>query len=219
MGAASEHGATVARTLAREYRLLAADVQPLVELVGAIRKEGGVAESLVGDPSDPRDAERLASAAENLGLPRVYVHMRRPHPDPEVDWLETPGEAWDRTMAESVRSVWLGCRAFSPQLRRHSPSQIIVVGSDAAATGMAPLEEATAMAALTGVVRTMAREMGDDNVAVNMLCLPYADSSDGLLAETSRQSPVADAVKFLCSSDADFITGQSWLLNDGRWLQ
>ena len=30
---------------------------------------------------------------------------------------------------------------------------------------------------------------------------------------------VAEAVLFLCGTDAEFITGQSWLLNGGSWLQ
>jgi NAD(P)-dependent dehydrogenase (short-subunit alcohol dehydrogenase family) len=93
-----------------------------------------------------------------------------------------------------------------------------MIGSDAAAIGGAPLVEATSMAALTGVVRTLAREVGGDGVAVNMLCAP-SPSAVKPNSETTVIKTIVEAVKFLCSADSDFITGQTWLLNEGRWLQ
>jgi NAD(P)-dependent dehydrogenase (short-subunit alcohol dehydrogenase family) len=218
-GAASVIGAHVASGLAEHYRVLLIDREDLGHVCKTIETAGGMADSLSADLSQESGASAVARFADDhLGALSVYIHCQSFVKLRELDWLKTPVEEWDRALGESVRSAWLGCRALTPSLRANGRSKIVMIGSDAAAIGGAPLVEATSMAALTGVVRTLAREVGGDGVAVNMLCAP-SPSAVKPNSETTVIKTIVEAVKFLCSADSDFITGQTWLLNEGRWLQ
>lgn len=221
-GAASEHGASVTRALAGTYRLLLVDGETVSELAESIRAGGGMAESLTIDLADPEAVAAIGDfALGRLGPPRVYIHCHRLASSAPQGWMEVSVELWDRTFAESVRSVWLGCRAVTPLLKANPPAKILVIGSDGAASGLAPVHQATAVSALIGVVRALAREVGDDNIAVNMVCPPHPGREPAVAPALGRSvvGSVSDAVSFLCSDDAEFITGQSWLLNGGSWLQ
>jgi NAD(P)-dependent dehydrogenase (short-subunit alcohol dehydrogenase family) len=222
-GAASDNGTSVAHALAAHHRVLVVDTEEVSGLAQDIRAQGGEADSYRVDMSNPTSLAGIALLAEErLGPPNVYVHCAPPRKSGPSSWLEIPVETWDRTFEESVRSVWLGCRAIVPVLKSHAPASIVVVGGDGGASGLDQIHQATAMSALVGVVRSLAREVGDDHIAVNMICRsddPGPNAAVPALARSVTAGGVADAVLFLCGPDAEFITGQSWLLNGGTWMQ
>jgi 3-oxoacyl-[acyl-carrier protein] reductase len=121
-------------------------------------------------------------------------------------------------------------------MKEHRSGRIITIGSTASWTG-APgfLHYATASSALIGLTRSLARELGDFGICVNMVCLdPPAGPGNSLWPPGSAQAPgscppalpgvvgpecLIGPVSFLAGPASDFITGQSYLVNGGSWLQ
>ena len=152
------------------------------------------------------------------------------------DFTEIATADWDRCFSQIVRGMWLCCRAVAPGMMRRRSGRIVNIGSTAAWTG-APgfLHYATATSALIGATRSLARELGDFGVSVNMVCLdpepavpisrrtadPLSEFEIGRpsLPEPPAPGAIAGPVLFLAGADSDFITGQSYLVNGGGWIQ
>jgi NAD(P)-dependent dehydrogenase (short-subunit alcohol dehydrogenase family) len=158
-------------------------------------------------------------------------------------WIEIDPAEWDTCFANIVRANWLSCRAVARYMKAQQWGRIVTIGSTAAwsgATGF--LQYTTATSALIGITRSLARELGDFGVSVNMVCpdpdkevertlragsavadfVPYPPPVlDGRDAGPRRVGPegVAGSILFLIGPDSGFITGQSYLVNGGSWMQ
>jgi NAD(P)-dependent dehydrogenase (short-subunit alcohol dehydrogenase family) len=84
-------------------------------------------------------------------------------------------EAWDGIVAANLRGTFLCCRATVPHLRRSTDPRILnfssgaVQGIRSTTTISAPLAYATAKAGLHGFTNQLAKDLGQDGVAVNVL--------------------------------------------------
>ena len=140
-------------------------------------------------------------------------------------------ETWDRVMAVNARGTWLMTRAVVPHLRRAGGGAVVNVASDTALWG-APrlLHYVASKGAVIAMTRALARELGDDNIAVNAVApgLTLGEATDYVPAERHRlyvdgrairraQQPadVTGAVVFFLSAGAAFVTGQVLPVNGG----
>jgi len=149
---------------------------------------------------------------------------------------------WDHTMALSLRSMFLCTRAAVPAMTARGYGRIVCLSSgarngtvwNAFYTGAAPYS--TAKAGVIGFVRALAIELADSGIAINAvapgpidteLAGPYLRAMDeqGLEYAPSRMVPmhrlgtaqeVADAVLFLASDEASYITGTTLDVAGGR---
>jgi NAD(P)-dependent dehydrogenase (short-subunit alcohol dehydrogenase family) len=141
-------------------------------------------------------------------------------------------EEWDRLMAVNLRGLFFCCRAVLPVMRKQKSGKIITIASGTVFAG-APgrIHYVTSKAATIGFTRTLAREVGDDNINVNCLApgntlseenpteqmIKFRESSVGLRALRRIQMPsdVVGAMLFLASPLSDFITGQTINIDGG----
>ena len=141
-------------------------------------------------------------------------------------------DEWDRLMAVNLRGLFLCCRAVLPTLRKQKAGKIINIASGTVFAG-APgrIHYVTSKAATIGFTRTLAREVGDDNINVNCLApgntlseedpteqmVKFRESSVGLRSLKRIQMPndVVGAMLFLASPLSDFITGQTINVDGG----
>ncbi len=140
-------------------------------------------------------------------------------------------ETWDRVMTVNVRGTWLMVKAMAPLLRRSDAGKIVNVASDTALWG-APrlLHYVSSKGAIISMTRSLARELGPDNIAVNAIApglvrveaTEYVPVERHQLYETGRAIPRAQmpddctgAVVYLLSPGANFVTGQVLPLNGG----
>lgn len=140
-------------------------------------------------------------------------------------------ETWDRVMTVNVRGTWLVTKALLPALRASGNGKIVNVASDTALWG-APrlLHYVASKGAVVAMTRSLARELGNDGIAVNAVApgLTRVEATECVPAERHRlyvdgramnraQHPedVVGAVTFLLSDAADFVTGQTLPVNGG----
>jgi len=230
-------GRAYARRLAEEgAAVVIAELDgPAAERVAA--EVGGLA--LATDVADKASVERMAQGAlDRFGRIDVLVNnaaifatvpMSRA-PFDEID----PAE-WDRMMAVNLRGTWLACRAVVPQMRKQRYGKIINISSSTAIKGSASrIHYVTTKAGIIGFTRTLAMEVGKDNICVNCIApgstLSEENADEALvkyrqaaaatraLQRMERPEDLVGAVAFFASSDSDFITGQTLVVDGGACL-
>ena len=124
-------------------------------------------------------------------------------------------DQWDKAMNVNVKGLWNCCRAISPIMRENKSGSIINIASLAAKFGMPyAADYATSKAAVIGLTRVMAREMGKDNIRVNAILpgLVDGDRIRRVIEAKSQQRGLsfadveAEALSF--SSIKDYVSPQ-----------
>jgi len=145
---------------------------------------------------------------------------------------------WDAAMAVNVKGIWNCCKAVVPALRQSGGGSIINVASLAATYGMPfALHYTTSKAAVIGLTRGLARELGRDNIRVNALA-PSAVMTEGTveflgdkldrgleviragqsIQRTLEPADLTGTVAWLISDGSCFVTGQTIAVDGGTVL-
>ena len=203
-----------------------------------IGANGGQAIAAVTDIADPEQTRAMAEAAigafgridaliNNASL--MSTLERRP-------WHRIPVDEWDRVMAVNLRGMFLSCLAVYPHMKSQGKGKIVNISSARFWLGTPNrLHYSTSKAGVIGFTRSLAREVGDDNIAVNAIT-PGFTESDTQMAGTSPDYLAAKAdmigrrafkrpqvpedligaVMFLVSDASGFITGQTINVDGGE---
>jgi 3-oxoacyl-[acyl-carrier protein] reductase len=144
---------------------------------------------------------------------------------------EVSPEDWDRALAVGAKGAWLCARAVFPQMKKQNKGKIINLSSD---TAFAPtkgmIHYITSKAAVVGITRVLAGELGKYNICVNAVAPGYTDTpaswtigdvskfdvSTTPLGRVGKPEDIVGAVVFFASDDSDFISGQTLIIDGGR---
>jgi NAD(P)-dependent dehydrogenase (short-subunit alcohol dehydrogenase family) len=146
-------------------------------------------------------------------------------------------EEWRRVYDVNVLGMFLVTRAVMPAMRAAGYGRIVNIASGTPYKGVPfLLHYVTSKGAVVAMTRAVAKEVGADGILVNTVS-PGFTMSDGVLAnpvqveklqEISLQarlvqrdqypSDIVGAVAFFCSPDADFLTGQSLVVDGGAYF-
>ncbi len=142
---------------------------------------------------------------------------------------------WDAAMAVNVKGIWNCCKAVVPAMRQAGGGSIVNIASLAATYGMPyGLHYTTSKAAVIGLTRGLARELGRDNIRVNALA-PSAVLTEGAreffaekaekaldtirlgqaIARNLNPSDLLGAVHWLVSDSSQLVTGQTIAVDGG----
>ena len=142
---------------------------------------------------------------------------------------------WDAAMAVNVKGIWNCCKAVVPAMRQSGGGSIINVASLAATYGMPfALHYTTSKAAVIGLTRGLARELGRDDIRVNALA-PSAVMTEGTaeflgdkldrgldviragqsIQRTLVPGDLTGTVVWLISDGSKFVTGQTIAVDGG----
>jgi 3-oxoacyl-[acyl-carrier protein] reductase len=154
---------------------------------------------------------------------------------PRKGFDEIPVDEWDRVMAVNVRGTWLCSKAVAPVFKRQRSGVIINISSGTILGGQIGFAHyVTSKAAVWGLARVMARELGEYGVRVNAITPGLTSSEvvkdiydrDYLAASAERRilrreqvpEDLVGTVIFLCSDASAFITGQTINVDGGTYL-
>jgi len=233
-GAAGGLGRAFARAFAEAGAMvLAADIngEGAAETAAMI---GGTASAAAVDVTDTASTDALAAlAAQRMGGTDVLVNNAALYGGLQRRrFEEIDADVWDAVMRVNIKGVWQMCRAFSPALRASGAGSIINVASATVFSGSPQwMHYVASKGAVIAMTRTMAREMGGDNVRVNALApgftlteasldlIPDAKSYGVDRASLKRNAEVEDitgGALYLASPLAGFVTGQTMVIDGGK---
>ena len=191
----------------------------------AVAKEAG-GRAVQADVSDPEDAKRLVEEAgdldvlvNNAGLTRDGLLARMPDDD------------WRAVLETNLSSVFYTCRAVTRGMMKKRSGSIVNVSSIVGLHGnWGQTNYGASKAGIIGFTKSLARELGSRGVRANVVAPGYVntrltdvlpdEAREAMLANTplgrlGDPEDVAGAVRFLCSDEASFITGEVLLVDGG----
>ena len=240
-GAARGLGRAYAEALAGAgSAVLACDVNDCDETVEAIVRAGGQAVSATVDITDMASCTAMADMAQqSFGQIDVMVNNAALYGGLKGARFELLEEAqWDAVMNVNVKGVWNACRAIVQPMRDSGGGSIINIASLAAVYGLPyGLDYVASKAAVIGMTRGMARELGRDRIRVNAVA-PSAVMTEGteeffgeklekakkviasgqVIPRNLETSDVTGTVLYLASDASAFVTGQTHMVDGGSWF-
>lgn len=235
-GGAQGIGKAIADGLSAEgARIVVADLQAAENAAAAYPDGLG----LTVDVADEGDVARMvADTVERCGSVDILVNNAGLYASLEMRaFTEIPLEEWNRVMEVNVASMFLTCRAAVPVMRGQGGGKIVNISSGTPFRGVPfLLHYVTSKGAIVALTRALAKELGKDGIHVNCVA-PGFTMSDGVkshpeVVEKLRDVSVAGrtiqrdqvpedvvgAVVFLCTPAADFVTGQTMVIDGGQYF-
>ncbi len=238
-GAAHGIGRAYSERLAADgasVALLDIDAKRNEEVADGICKSGGKALAITADVRDFASFKKAVDqAAKAFGGVTGIVNnagMLNVVPITRCNFEDIPDSEWDESFRLNTKSAWYGCKAALPHLRASKGGSIVNIGSSTIFRGVPTRAHyVAAKAALIGFNRTIARELGGDNIRVNLVCPGSTLSEEDPTPETiamreapvktrclqrvERPSDLVGTIAFLMSDDSAFTTGQTFLVDGG----
>jgi 3-oxoacyl-[acyl-carrier protein] reductase len=181
-GAARGIGQEFARSLAAAGALVvAADINDCSATLDLIKAENGDAIGVALDVRNAESASDMTKAANRaFGRVDALINNAALYGALRGGRFDAIAEAdWDAAMTVNVKGIWNCCKAVVPAMRQAGGGSIINLASLAATYGMPfALHYTTSKAAVIGLTRGLARELGRDAIRVNALA-PSAVLTDG----------------------------------------
>ena len=191
----------------------------------AVAKEAG-GRAVQADVSDPEEAKRLVEEAgeldilvNNAGLTRDGLLARMSDDD------------WRDVIETNLSSVFYTCRAVTRGMMKKRAGSIVNVSSIVGVHGnWGQTNYGASKAGIIGFTKSLARELGSRGVRANVVAPGYVntrltdvlpeEAQQAMLANTplgrlGEPEDIAGAVRFLCSDEAAFITGEVLLVDGG----
>jgi 3-oxoacyl-[acyl-carrier protein] reductase len=232
-GAARGLGRTIAIALARAGAKVACvdvNADTLSGTIEAIRSLGGTAEPLACDVTD---AARVAQVVDEVvklwGGLQILVNNAGITRDNVI--LRMKDDQWDAVLAINLKGTFLFTRAAARPMIKGRQGRIINIASVSGLMGNpGQANYSASKAGVIGLTRTVAKELAGRNVTVNAVAPGFiatdmtAALGEELLAKIRQETPlgrlgdpqdVADAVLFLASDAAAFITGHVLTVDGG----
>lgn len=217
------------------------DDSGLAETVQLVEQEGRRIHAVRADVRDRAALERaVADGVSQFGRLDIVVANAsictvQPHE-------EVTAEVWQTTLDVNLTGVWHTCAAALPHLHESGGGSIVITGSTGSVIGLPfYLPYVAAKHALVGVCRSLALELADRNIRVNMILPTGVDTPQGhsellptllegrpdlgpvfmnsLPVQRVQPEDISNALLFLVSDEARYITGIELPVDAGRTMR
>ena len=241
-GAMGIGGATSRNLAASGAKVLIADIAIDSAETNArtIRESGGTALAVQADVSTASGIQSMIDRAiDEWGRLDILVsNAFSPGAEGNQMVLDTTEEQWDSGMALLVKAIFLGAKYAVPHMAKQGAGSIVNISSvHGMLTAPGSLIYEAGKSAVIGATRQMATEFGPMGIRVNAICpghivtermqSQWDANPSGLeffkdqypLRKVGKPDDIANAVGFLCSDAASFITGHALVVDGGLTVQ
>ena len=234
-GAAGGLGRAFALAFAQAgCKVIAGDVSDTAETVALITAAAGIGFGAVLDVTNADSCRAVAEQAQaQMGGLDVLVNNAALYGGLQRANFEDIDEAvWDRVMAVNVKGVWQASRFAAPLMRAAGGGSIINIASATVFSGSPQwMHYVASKGAVIAMSRTMAKELGRDDIRVNVLAPGFTmtEASLGLIDDARSYGVDRAAIKrpietidivggalYLASKHSAFMTGQTMIIDGGR---
>jgi 3-oxoacyl-[acyl-carrier protein] reductase len=232
-GAARGLGRCIAQTLAAcgaKVACIDVNVESLADTVAGIRAAGGTAEPIACDVTDSnRVGEVVDEVVKLWGTLQILVNNAGITRDNVI--VRMKDEQWDAVININLRGTFLFTRAAARPMMKNRQGRIINIASVSGLMGNpGQVNYSASKAGVIGLTRTVARELASRNVTVNAVAPGFiatdmtAKLGEDIIEAVKKEIPlgrmgdpqdVADAVLYLASDAASFITGHVLTVDGG----
>jgi NAD(P)-dependent dehydrogenase (short-subunit alcohol dehydrogenase family) len=210
-----------------------------VNLTGAeetaqmIRDAGGTAFAARVDVTDTQSCQALAAAAQEqlnsvdalINNAALYGTLER-KPYDQID-----ENVWDQVMAVNVKGVWQMSRAVAPLMKGKGGSIVNIASATVFSGSPQWMHYVASKGAVIAMSRVMAKELGGDNIRVNVIAPGFTltDASLGqienaknygvdraALKRNAETEDITGGALYLASDLASFTTGQTLIIDGGK---
>ena len=203
------------------------------ETARLVREAGSDADTHMADISDHAQAKGLVEATvKRFGRLDVLVNnasIRR-----QTEFADMTPEEWREIMGTTIDGAFYCAHAAAPHIVAAGGGTIINLGGISSHIGaMGRVHAITAKAGMVGLTRALSKELAAQNITVNTVVPGSIETVRGFaaggnhgraslpespLGRRGRPEEVAAMVRFLCSDQARYITGQSMHVNGGAFV-
>jgi len=238
-GASRGLGAAIAEKLAAAGAAVAvnyfASPDKAEKLCAAIRQDGGKAIAVPGDVRDEKQVLELVKKTERaFAAPIDILVINATGPQPFIKLEDLTWQACLDQLDFFVKSPLLLAQAVVPSMKRRRYGRIINIGSEVFERGIPEFSQyCAAKGAQLGLTRSLAMELAPWNITVNLVAPGWIPTERHIndpqeakdayaravpMGHMGLPEDVGEAVAFLASDAAKFITGQKLAVNGGNTL-
>jgi len=206
------------------------DAAPVEAVVGEIKAMGRQALAVLADVSSAKEVDRLVEETISA-YGRVDILVNNAGIARDQLLLRMTEEEWDRVLVVDLKSVFLCTRAVLKHMVKERRGRVISIASIVGMVGNpGQANYAAAKAGIIGFTRTVAKEVASRGITVNAVAPGFIDTEmtqklkEEWKEELKKRIPlgrlgspadVAEAVAFLASEEAGYITGQVLVIDGG----
>jgi 3-oxoacyl-[acyl-carrier protein] reductase len=237
-GASQGIGETIAQQLARQGAFVVCASLPSTEedlkkVVATIQAQGGQADYVLLNMADGESIRAaVATVLERHGALHILVNNAGITKDKLM--IQMKEEEFELVLDINLKGSWLATQAVAKPMMKQRWGRVINIASVVGQMGNAGQSNYVASkAGLIGLTKTVAREFASRNITCNAVAPGYIATAmtekltDEVKAEFNRQIPlgrmgtpldIANAVVFLASDEAEYMTGQVLSVNGGMLM-
>jgi 3-oxoacyl-[acyl-carrier protein] reductase len=236
-GGATGIGLAISQQLADEgYTVVVnynASKDAAVAFVQSVQAKGGQALAVQANLSQVKEAEKLIQTTLQT-FNRLDVLVNNAGITDDTLMLRMTEEQFDRVIDTNLKGVWATCKFALKPLMQSGQGRIINIASVAGMMGnVGQANYAAAKAGVIALTKTLAREMASRNLTANVVAPGFIETkmTAGLspqIKETAltmiplkrfgQPNDIANMVSFLASTKAQYITGQTFVVDGGMTM-